>query len=59
VKAWNTRKERTASANHHIGHYKAIMSHSFLSWLFFQRAKIPEQAPVLHRFDDSEEGDVV
>ena len=52
VKAWKTRKERTASANHHIGHYKAIMGHSSLSWLFFQRAEIPEisgYSPSRHR----------
>jgi hypothetical protein len=42
VKAWKTTKERTASANHHIGHYKATMGHSSLSWLFFQRAEILE-----------------
>ena len=41
VKAWKTQKEHTASASQHIGH-KAIMGHSSLSWLFFQRAEIPE-----------------
>ena len=52
VKAWKTRKERTASANQHIGHYKAIMGHTSLSWLFFQRAEIPEisgYSPSRHR----------
>jgi hypothetical protein len=52
VKAWKTRKERTAAANHHVGHYKAIISHSSLIWLFFQRAEIPEisgYSPSRHR----------
>jgi len=31
---WRQRKETTTSANQHIGHYKAVMKHPSLSWLF-------------------------
>jgi hypothetical protein len=37
VKSWRVRKEKTALANEHIGHYKACAGHPQLSWLtFFQ-----------------------
>jgi len=39
--SWKCRKQKTTSANQHMGHYKACMSHPFLSWLLFQRAAIP------------------
>ena len=41
VKSWKIRKERTVSANQHIGHYKACMSHPFLNWSLFLRHEIP------------------
>ena len=40
--SWMTRKEKTCTNNHHIGHFKAIFKDKSLSWLFFQRADIPE-----------------
>jgi len=52
VKTWRQRKETTTSANQHIGHFKAVMQHQSLSWLFFQRAEIPEisgYSPSRHR----------
>jgi len=39
--SWKCRKEKATSANQHLGHYKACMIHTWLSWLLFQRAKIP------------------
>ena len=50
--SWKIRKEKTCSNNHHIGHFKAIFKDKFLSWLFFQRADIPEisgYSPARHR----------
>jgi len=41
VHSWKCRKEKTTSANQHMGHYKACMSYPWLSWLLFQRAEIP------------------
>ena len=52
VKTWRQRKETTTSANQHIGHFKAVMQHHSLSWLFFQRAEIPAisgYSPSRHR----------
>ena len=52
VRTWRQRKETTTSANQHIGHYKAVMQHPSLSWLFFQRAEIPTisgYSPAQHR----------
>ena len=52
VRTWRQRKEKTTSANQHIGHFKAVMTHSSLSWLFFQRAEIPTisgYSPSRHR----------
>jgi hypothetical protein len=40
VRTWRQRKEKTTSANQHIGHFKAVMQHPSLSWLFFQCAEI-------------------
>ena len=33
--SWKLRKEKTCTYNQHIGHYKAIMKHDYLSWFFF------------------------
>ena len=52
VKSWRVRKEKTASANEHIGHYKACAGHPQLSWLMFQRMEIPDKtgySPTRHR----------
>ena len=51
-KSWKTRKEKTCTYNHHIGHFKSIFKDKRLSWLFFQRADIPEisgYSPRRHR----------
>ncbi len=35
-------KETTTTYHqHHLGHFKAVMSNEYLSWFFFQRAEIP------------------
>ena len=50
--SWSYRKEGTVSINHHMGHYKAVIKDSLLSWLFFQRSNIPLQSgysPDRHR----------
>lgn len=50
--SWKCRKEKTTSANQHRGHYKACISHPWLSWLLFQRAEIPTisgYSPLRHR----------
>ena len=52
VKSWKIRKERTISANQHIGHYKACMTHPFLNWSLFLRHEIPTitgYSPQRHR----------
>jgi len=52
VRTWRQCKETTTSANQHIGHYKAVMKHPSLSWLFFQCAEIPTisgYSPTRHR----------
>ena len=52
VKGWKCRKEKTASANQHIGHYKAGIQHPYISWCLFQRHEIPTitgYSPVRHR----------
>jgi hypothetical protein len=41
VKSWKIRKEKTVSANQHMGHYKACMQHPYLNWCLFQRHEIP------------------
>ena len=33
---WSIRKEKTCTYGKHMGHYKAVMRHDWLSWLFFQ-----------------------
>ena len=33
--SWKLRKEKTCTYNQHIGHYKAIMQHDYLSCFFF------------------------
>ena len=35
--SWKLRKEKTCTYNQHIGHYKAIMKHDYLSWFFFSK----------------------
>ena len=40
-KSWASRRERTVSNNHHMGHYKCLMKDADLSWFFYQRAEIP------------------
>ena len=37
------RKEKTASANEHIGHYKVCAGHPQLSWLMFLQMEIPDK----------------
>ena len=41
IKNWKCRKERTSSANQHIGHYKAGIKHPYISWCLFQRHEFP------------------
>ena len=43
-RSWETRKETTCTYKQHIGHYKAMMRHSSLSWLIFQRSEIPDHS---------------
>ena len=38
-KIWNIRKEKTCTYGNHMGHYKAIMKHDWLSWLFFSKGR--------------------
>ena len=40
-KSWASRKEKTASNNQHMAHYKCLMEDDTLSWFFYQRAEIP------------------
>ena len=42
--SWKTRKEKMSTYKENIGHYKAIMKDSFLSWLLFQRSEIPDRS---------------
>ena len=52
IKGWKCRKEKTASANQHIGHYKAGAQHPYISWCLFQRHELPSitgYSPVRHR----------
>ena len=52
LKSWLVRRESTCSYGQHIGHYKAVLKHPFLSWLFYQRGNIPvisSYAPIRHR----------
>ena len=52
IKSWKIRKERTTSANQHIGHYKACMTHPYLNWSLFLRHEIPTitgYSPLRHR----------
>ena len=49
---WSIRKEKTCTYGKHIGHYKAVMQHAWLSWLFFQKGDIPAKsgyAPRRHK----------
>lgn len=49
---WSIRKEKTCTYGKHIGHYKSVMKHDWLSWLFFQKGDIPAisgYAPKRHR----------
>ena len=41
IQSWKIRKEKTVSANQHMGHYKACMRHPYLQWCLFQRHEIP------------------
>ena len=50
--SWRHRKEKTVSANQHIGHFKAAMRDDDLCWLLFQRSEIPSffgYSPIRHR----------
>jgi hypothetical protein len=50
--SWSIRKEKTCTYNQHMAHFKSIFSDKYISWLFFQRADIPETtgyAPLRHR----------
>ena len=52
IKEWKCRKEKTASANQHIGHYKASANHPYISWCLFQRHELPSitgYSPQRHR----------
>ena len=52
LRSWRARRESTCSYGQHVGHYKAVLKHSFLSWLFFQRGNIPvisSYSPIRHR----------
>ena len=52
LKSWLARRESTCTYGQHVGHYKAVLEHSYLSWLFFQRSNIPvisSYAPIRHR----------
>ena len=52
MKLWGIRKEKTCTYGKHMGHYKAAMKHSWLSWLFFQKGEIPAMSgytPKRHR----------
>ena len=42
--SWRTRKEKTCTYRAHIGHYKAMIKHPYLSWLIFQRSEIPDKS---------------
>ena len=49
---WSIRKEKTCTYGKHMGHYKAVMRHDWLSWLFFQKGEIPSisgYAPRRHK----------
>ena len=41
LKSWLVRRESTCTYGQHVGHYKAVLKHPYLSWLFFQRGNIP------------------
>ena len=34
-------KRKTCTNGKHMGHYKAVMKHGWLSWLFIQKGEIP------------------
>ena len=36
---WSIRKEKTCTYGKHMGHYKAVMRHDWLSWLFSKKEK--------------------
>jgi hypothetical protein len=41
VKAWKLRKEKTNSANQHIGHYKASIQNNYICTVLYMRSEIP------------------
>ena len=52
ITSWTKRRDSINTHNLHIGHYKAIIKYSHLSWLFFQRSEIPAltgYSPVQHQ----------
>ena len=52
IQSWSPRKEKTMTANQHIGHYKSGIQHPHIGWLLFQRHEIPGitgYSPLRHR----------